>query len=144
MKRKPITAREMEAAYNRCLRRERDRERKWKLTKQGAFEGSVVHFDMEAEEAHERQNSVSWLSDRGKGARHIYRALDPRPDQAVTRQRRLDRAKHLIARNAPECLKVFWLILKNGSNRKESIWQLVKDSKRPKTGTSKRPSIGTR
>jgi len=134
----------MEAAYQFCLKRERDRERKWKLTKQGAFESAVLHFDLEAEESCERERSTSWLSDRGKGARQIRRVCDPQPDPVKERRRRIDRAKHLIARNAPECLKVFWLILKNGSNRKESIWQLVKDSKRPRAGAFKRTSIGTR
>ena len=56
----------------------------------------------------------------GKGAR----AQDD-PDM---RRRCIDRAKHLVMRRAPECLETFWLILKNGKNRKESIWQLVKNA----------------
>ena len=46
-------------------------------------------------------------------------------DDPATRQKRIDRAKHLVMRKAPECLQTFWLILKNGKNRKESIWQLA-------------------
>ena len=128
MKRKPITPAELEREYRRCLDRERDRYREWAKTKQGAFETyRVLHFDAEAEEARERENSTSWLSDRGRSAAAIRRCGKiARPqDDPATRQKRIDRAKHLVMRKAPECLRTFWLILKNGKNRKESIWQLA-------------------
>ena len=128
MKRKPITPDELEREYKRCLARERDRYREWAKTKQGAFETyRVLHFDAEAEEARERENSTSWLSDRGRSAAAIRRCGKiARPqDDPATRQKRIDRAKHLVMRKAPECLRTFWLILKNGKNRKESIWQLA-------------------
>ena len=128
MKRKPITPAELEREYRRCLDRERDRYREWAKTKQGAFETcQVLHFDAEAEEARERENSTSWLSDRGRSAAAIRRCGKiARPqDDPATRQKRIDRAKHLVMRKAPECLQTFWLILKNGKNRKESIWQLA-------------------
>ena len=128
MKRKPITPDELEREYKRCLARERDRYREWAKTKQGAFETyQVLHFDAEAEEARERENSTSWLSDRGRSAAAIRRCGKiARPqDDPATRQKRIDRAKHLVMRKAPECLQTFWLILKNGKNRKESIWQLA-------------------
>ena len=128
MKRKPITPAELEREYKRCLDRERDRYREWAKTKQGAFETyQVLHFDAEAEEARERENSTSWLSDHGRSAAAIRRCGKiARPqDDPATRQKRIDRAKHLVMRKAPECLQTFWLILKNGKNRKESIWQLA-------------------
>ena len=128
MKRKAITPAELERAYRHCLDMERDRYREWAKTKQGAFETyQVLHFDAEAEEAMERENSTSWLSDRGRGAAAIRRCGKvARPqDDPETRQKRIDRAKHLVMRKAPECLQTFWLILKNGKNRKESIWQLA-------------------
>ena len=128
MKRKPITPAELERDYRRCLDRERDRYREWAKTKQGAFETyRVLHFDAEAEEARERENSTSWLSDHGRSAAAIRRCGKiARPqDDPATRQKRIDRAKHLVMRKAPECLQTFWLILKNGKNRKESIWQLA-------------------
>ena len=114
--------------YRRCIAREKDRYREWAKTRQGAFETyQVLHFDAEAEEAREREHSTSWLSDRGKGAAAIRRCGKiARPqDDPATRQKRIDRAKHLVMRKAPECLQTFWLILKNGKNRKESIWQLA-------------------
>ena len=128
MKRKPITPAELEREYKRCLDRERDRYREWAKTKQGAFETyQVLHFDAEAEEARERENSTSWLSDHGRSAAAIRRCGKiARPqDDPATRQKRIDRAKHLVMRKAPECLQTLWLILKNGKNRKESIWQLA-------------------
>ena len=128
MKRKPITPAELEREYRRCLARERDRYRAWAKPKQGAFETyRVLHFDAAAEEARERENSTSWLSDRGRSAAAIRRCGKiARPqDDPATRQKRIDRAKHLVMRKAPECLQTFWLILKNGKNRKESIWQLA-------------------
>ena len=125
---KGITPEEMDREYKRCIRRENDRYREWAKTRQGAFETyQVMHFDAEAEEAREREHSTSWLSDRGKGAAAIRRCGKiARPqDDPATRQKRIDRAKHLVMRKAPECLQTFWLILKNGKNRKESIWQLA-------------------
>ena len=148
MKRKPITPAELEREYRRCLDRERDRYREWAKTKQGAFETcQVLHFDAEAEEARERENSTSWLSDRGRSAAAIRRCGKiARPqDDPATRQKRIDRAKHLVMRKAPECLRTFWLILKNGKNRKESIWQPAQktQSKRPADGRPRRYAIGT-
>ena len=125
-----ITPEMLAREYGQCLRRERKRYREWAKTKQGAFETyQVLHFDAEQEEAREREHSTSWLSDRGRGAAVIRRCGKvARPqDDPDTRKKRIDRAKHLVMRKAPECLKTFWLILRNGKNRKESIWQLMKD-----------------
>ena len=115
--------------YRRCIAREKDRYREWAKTRRGAFETyQVLHFDAEAEEAREREHSTSWLSDRGRGAAVIRRCGKvARPqDDPDTRKKRIDRAKHLVMRKAPECLETFWLIIRNGKNRKESIWQLMK------------------
>ena len=134
--------------YKRCIAREKDRYREWAKTRQGAFETyQVLHFDAEAEEAREREHSTSWLSDRGRGAAAIRRrGKVARPqDDPDTRKKRIDRAKHLVMRKAPECLETFWLILRNGKNRKESIWQLMKGkaSKRPANGMPQSTAIGT-
>ena len=127
---KAITPDELEREYKRCIAREKDRYRENAKTRQGAFETyQVLHFDAEAEEAREREHSTSWLSDRGRGAAAIRRCgRVARPqDDPDTRKKRIDRAKHLVMRKAPECLETFWLIIRNGKNRKESIWQLMKD-----------------
>ena len=145
---KAITPGELAREYGQCLRRERKRYREWAKTRQGAFETyQVLHFDAEAEEAREREHSTSWLSDRGRGAAVIRRCGKvARPqDDPDTRKKRIDRAKHLVMRKAPECLETFWLIIRNGKNRKESIWQLMKGkaSKRPANGRPRRCAIGT-
>ena len=138
----------MDDEYKRCIARENDRYREWAKTRQGAFETyQVMHFDAEAEEAREREHSTSWLSDRGKGAAAIRRCgkVSRPQDDPNTRKKRIDRAKHRIMRKAPECLETFWLILKNGKNRKESIWQLMKNktSKGPANGMPRSTAIGT-
>ena len=145
---KAITPDELEREYKRCIAREKDRYRENAKTRQGAFETyQVLHFDAEAEEAREREHSTSWLSDRGRGAAVIRRCGKvARPqDDPDTRKKRIDRAKHLVMRKAPECLETFWLIIRNGKNRKESIWQLMKGkaSKRPANGRPRRCAIGT-
>ena len=130
MKRKPITPAALEREYRKCLDRERDRYREWAKTRQGAFETyQVLHFDAEAEEARERENAASWLSDRGKGARAIRRCG---PAQTKVLQRRKAAAVEKVRRKAPHLLPVFRLILKNGSNREKSICELVKIHTRKK------------
>ena len=130
MKRKPITPAELEREYKRCLVRERDRYREWAKTRQGAFETyQVLHFDAEAEEARERENSSSWLSDRGRSAAMIRRCG---PARADILQRREAAAIGKVRRKAPRLLPVFRLILKNGSNREKSICELIKIHTRKK------------
>jgi len=132
----------MEAAYRLCLERERIRERDWRETKQGAFESTILHLDFEAEEAREREHSTSWLSDRGKAARQIRRACDP-PSKKPTREQLIERTRKAISRHMPECLTTFWLVLKNGNNRKESIWELMQKIKtgKIKSGRPQKPSM---
>ena len=130
MKRKVITPAELERAYRHCLDMERDRYREWAKTKQGAFETyQVLHFDAEAEEAVERENSTSWLSDHGRGAAAIRRCGPVRTD--ILRKREAA-AIEKIRRTAPRLLPVFRLILKNGSNREKSICELIRIHTRKK------------
>ena len=121
---KGITPEEMDREYKRCIRRENDRYREWAKSKQGSFETyQVLHFDAEAEEARERERSTSWLSDRGKGAAAIRRCG---PSRTAVLQKREAAAIKKVRRRAPWLLMVFRLILKNGSNREESICELAK------------------
>ena len=146
MKRKAITPAELVREYKRCIAREKDRYREWAKTRQGAFETyQVMHFDAEAEEAREREHSTSWLSDRGKGAAAIRRCgkvVRPQ-DDPDTRKKRINRARMAIIRHMPECLDTFRLIIKNGKNRKESIWQLMKSRASKKARRGMPPSTST-
>ena len=114
--------------YKHCIDMERDRYREWAKTRQGAFETyQVLHFDAEQEEAREREHSTSWLSDRGKGAAAIRRCVDcPEEERLKRRRAALTRAYMMVRRKLPHCLKTFRLVLKNGTNRKESIWAIAK------------------
>ena len=111
-------------AYERALARERERERKRRATAQGQFESAALSLD--AMPDLDTDECESWLTDGGRGADAI-RGETPEPEDAGdTRRKRMDRAKHRVMRKAPECLRTFWLVIKNGKNRKESIWELAK------------------
>ena len=119
---KAIRHEELEREYKRCIAREKDRYRERAKTRQGAFETyQVLHFDAEAEEARERENSTSWLSDRGKGAAEIRRCGPARADILCKREAA---AVEKVRRRAPHLLSVLRLILKNGNNREKSICEL--------------------
>ena len=131
------------SAYERALARERERERKRRATAQGRFESAALSLD--AMPDLDTDECESWLTDGGCGAAAI-RGETPEPEDAGdTRRKRLDRAKHRIMRKAPECLRTFWLVIRNGRNRKESIWQMTKTttSRRRKSGTRRNIAIGT-
>ena len=126
-----------DAEYRKRLKLERDRERSRRKWRQGRFEASIMHIDFD--EAESRAASPSWLSDRGKGADAIIDAVDGETPENVY-ERRLNTARKRIVRHCPELLDVFNLIVKNGSNRKESIWWLM--SKRRRNGTPQTSSTG--
>ena len=146
MKRKAVTPDELEREYKRCLARERKRYRDWAKTRQGAFETyQILHLDAEAEEALEHEHSTSWLSDRGKGAAPI-RACGTvvRPqDDTEPRQKRINRARMAIIRHMPECLGTFRKIINNGSNWKESVWQIMQEAKSKKHANGTRRNTST-
>ena len=130
-------------AYERALARERERERKRRATAQGRFESAALSLD--AMPDLDTDECESWLTDAGRGAAAI-RGETPEPeDTGDTRRKRLDWAKHRIMRKAPECLETFWLVIRNGRNRKESIWQMTKTttSRKRKSGTRRNTAIGT-
>ena len=131
------------SAYERALARERERERKRRATEQGRFESAALSLD--AMPDLDTDECESWLTDGGRGAEAI-RGETPEPEEGTdTRRKRLDWAKHRIMRKAPECLETFWLVIRNGRNRKESIWQMTKTttSRKRKSGTRRNTAIGT-
>ena len=113
------------SAYERALARERERERKRRATAQGRFESAALSLD--AMPDLDTDECESWLTDGGRGAEAI-RGETPEPaDGADTRRKRLNRARMAVTRNMPECLTTFRLVIKNGTNRKKSIWELMKE-----------------
>ena len=118
-------------------RLENKRQAKHRKSKQGGFESSMVFMDFGLAEGSEE--TPAWLSDGGAGARAVYDYAD-RYAIASERARRLNTARKRLRRHHPELLDVFNLIVKNGSNRKESIWWLM--SKRPINGKPQESSTG--
>ena len=110
-----------DAEYRKCLKRERDRMRSRRKCRQGRFESSMLSFDNMPSEMME---SSAWLSDQGAGAEKVYAALDGETPETVY-ARRLRLARQRLRRAHPELVEVFNLIVKNGSNREESICELT-------------------
>ena len=133
----------MAKAYRQAIEREKEREKKWRKTKQGAFESSFLHLDFAA--AENCENSPGWLADGGAGVKRLYNGLDGKFDGGCeyypNRLKRLEAARKRIKREHPKWLEVFDLIIKNGKNRKESIWSMT--SKRLKNGRLQKSDIGT-
>ena len=88
------------------------------------------------EDGNEDESKFSDYSDNGKGAQDIYDAvsahLDGEPIDGIDEEaeriawrRRLDNARKRIEREMPECLPTFYLIVKNGKNRKASICTMM-------------------
>ena len=114
----------------RCEKLERDRQRKWRNTRQGAFEASFLHVDCGGDDS--REDSPSWHSDKEAGVEAIVSACDGKADETLYR-RTLRNARDRLRRSHPDLVEVFDLVVENGSNRKESIWALMrsKRSRRP-------------
>ena len=106
-------------------KREKDRERERREAKQGAFEASMLHIDLEESEM--RDDSPSWLSDRGAGAEAVYAHADGETPETIY-NRRIRLARKRVWQHLPESLEVFNLIIQNGDNKEESIWALLKNS----------------
>ena len=66
------------------------------------------------------------VSDGGAGARRMRIRLARLCDGAASPKERHDAARRRIRRHYPKLLKVFDLIVRNGANRRESIFALAK------------------
>ena len=114
----------IERAYLKALKMERDRERSARNAKKRAHMKSVVHIDVDFSEAESRDDSPTWISDNGAGAEAIVAHCDGEDvESSFERIRR--NARRRLKRAHPELVEVFDLIIENGSNRKESIWTMV-------------------
>ena len=119
---------DIERSYRQCLKREIDRERLRRMSKRYGNIRNAVHIcDFEAAEAAEE--SPSWLSDNGAGESSTLDAVDwncfGNDDAETVYLRRLRAAREKVRRCDPSLVMVFNLIVRNGRNRKESIFQLL-------------------
>lgn len=105
------------ATYEAAIQAERDREKQYRKTAQGAFESSMASFE-ESKEAFYPLAAVS---------APVRRAVVQDPVKA---RRAYKTAHELIRRNAPHCLEVFKLIIKNGPNRQQSICEMIEKLKK--------------
>lgn len=104
-----------QATYEAALEAERLRERQWRRTRQGAFESSFVSFDANTECYYPLAAVIS------------SKKCKEEPD--LEKRRRAYKTAHdRVRRNAPHCLKVFNLIIKNGKDRQKSICELVHEA----------------
>lgn len=108
--------------YSHALNKERFRERKRRMSKQGVFEAGFLHLDLELEESKEYDKIKSWLSDDGAAVERMIDEIDLGPDGYLSEyNRKLHTAANRLRRHMPEAVRVFLLICKNGNNREESI-----------------------
>lgn len=113
-------------SYRKCLAMERDRERKHRTTAKAATGANALHYDA-AQMEDEAKDFGFDVSDNGAGAEAIYDAVDAScfgGGNHYTRSRR--RALDLVRRKAPSALPTLKAILRNASNREESIWELAR------------------
>lgn len=125
----------MSRSMKTCEKRERDRQRKWRTSAQGRFEASMLSLDALPPSC---TRGEAWESDGGEGAERIVRHCD---GELSAWARKLAAARKKLRRAHPELVAVFNLIVKNGSNRKESIWALMQSRKRA-NGTRQSTSTG--
>ena len=129
---------DIETAYRASLKRERDRDRSHRQTKQGEFEAAFVSLDQIVDGFADPSKTVAF-SDGGAGADAIIDHCDGTTPETLY-ARRLKSARDKLRHAHPEWLEVFNLIVRNGSNRKESIWALM--SKMSEHGMQPRSAIG--
>ena len=121
-----------------ALKRERDRERKRRATRQGAFEAHMLSLDAIVTDE-DSAEKLPALSDHGKGARAI-RSFDEGLSQsgadvayaekaARHYQRRYCAAYKRLKRSRPHLVRTFSLICKYGKNRLASIAELQAETK---------------
>ena len=127
--------------YRKCLKLERDRERSRREYEQGRFESSMLSLDRLTAEIDASKAKV--FSDQGAGAEKVYAVLDGETPENVY-ARRLAVARVIVLTFHPELLEVFDQIVKNGSNRTESICEMTLSGslRKPVDGKSPRCVTG--
>ena len=113
---------ELAKAYARCRRLEAERERKHRLyTAVAASDARAVHYQTPQThgEDDEELDFGFDLTDEGAGADAV-RSFEERRDCSYY-TRAVDKARNRLKRHNPSLLEVFYLIVRNGRFRSESI-----------------------
>ena len=111
-----------DAEYRRCLKRERDRMRVRRLSRQGRFESSMLSLDRMTAEIDASKSSV--FSDKGKGAEAVYAHLDGETPESLY-ERCKNAARERIAAKHPSWMDVLDRIFDHGQDRTESICEMT-------------------
>lgn len=109
--------------YEGALKLERDRERLWRATRQGAFQSGMLSIDV-LPTTSTQDEYESWISDHGAGAEAIIAFDDEDALNYYLRKQRA--ALKRVGRQLPECVETLKGIFKNGSNREETIWEMAR------------------
>ena len=108
--------------------RYREQERLRELKSAAWFYRDKTPFETKyGEDGDDEGNEPAWVSDNGQGAEAIWRDAENSADSSEQgRQKRLFAALAKAWRVSPALAKTLRLIVKNGKNRRESIWTLMK------------------
>ena len=122
------TPHEREAARRKIAgtsyKEERDRERKLRNAKCRAHLLATVHL-ADFDEAESREESPAWISDGGNGVDDMVSHIDgDTPDESYY-TRRIKDAREKLESFDKKLLTVFDLVVKNGTDSKESICELA-------------------
>ena len=116
-----------ELAYRKALKMERDRSRSRRRYRKGMFQENMLHLehylDFQDVENDEYDPRNAWISDKDASAEKIRSFEERRDGSHYTRA--VDRARKRLERNCAELLEVFYLIVRNGKHRGESIAELA-------------------
>ena len=124
---------ELAKAYARCRRLEAERERKRLRYSKGKFASSMLHIEHDADfqriENSDEDPRNAWISDKGAGAKRIVAECDG--DSSPARYRACVKRAMNRLRNHPELQKTFRLVVKNGSRREDSMWEILASRRCP-------------
>lgn len=130
---KAITAAERKRVYREEWLREYDRNRRFFKVGKGRM---LISLDQMLEGLENESAEPSWCSDNGAGVERMIAELDGEIPTAEDHRLRFLIAAAVVAAVVPSALSTFLLIVKNGNNRKESIWALAryhrKNGKQPR------------
>ena len=111
-----------ELAYRKALKMEREHERKHrKYTAKAVTDARAFHYEMPQTHGEDDEElDRGWdLTDGGEGAESVRTSDERRGGSYYTL--RIKVARVVLSRKFPDLIEVFNLVVKNGSNRRESI-----------------------
>lgn len=114
-----------EKSAMRAVRALDRKEQRYRKSGQGAFENSFASYDAIADASFD-PSKMALLSDCGRWARIIRGYGNDPLGEAL---KRIDAARNRIKRRDPTLLQVFYLVLKNGTDREKSICELMESTK---------------